>query len=138
VPLTLGLRDQGFRALHATDGHQGLELARAARPNLVLLDAMLPRMDGFTVCRTLRKESAVPIIMFSTRGNVQDRIKGLELGADDYVVKSFNARELMARVRALLRRWQLDRRPTSASRDRVVVGDIVLDRAAARSGEPAT
>jgi DNA-binding response OmpR family regulator len=95
-------------------------------------------MDGFTVCRTLRKESAVPIIMFSTRGNVQDRIKGLELGADDYVVKSFNARELMARVRALLRRWQLDRRPTSASRDRVVVGDIVLDRAAARSGEPAT
>jgi len=130
VRLTRGLQDQGFRALHATDGRQGLEYARAAQPDLVLLDAMLPRMDGLTLCRTLRQESVVPIIMLSANGHAGDRIKGLEMGADDVVARPFSREELVARVRALLRRRELDRRQMSPPKDRIGMGDIVLDRAA--------
>lgn len=137
--LTTGLRDEGFRVLHATDGHDGLALARAAQPDLVLLDVVLPRMDGFAVCRTLRRESAVPIMIVTARGQEQDRIKGLEIGADDYVVKPFSFRELVARVRALLRRRELDCGSASPPSDRIVVEEIVLDRTARqvwRAGRP--
>lgn len=138
VRLKMGLQDYGFRPLHATDGEQGLAWARAAQPDLVLLDTALPRMDGFAVCRTLRQESAVPIIMLSTYDRERDRVRGLEIGADDYVIKPFSPatnsgqsfRELVARVRALLRRRELDRRQVSPANDRIVVGDIVLDRTA--------
>lgn len=129
VPLTIGLQDHGFRALHATDGQQGLEYARAAQPDLVLLDAMLPQMDGFAVCRTLRQESVVPIIMLSVGGHETDRVKGLGISADDYLVKPFSFQELVARMRTLLGRRELDRRQTSPPSNRIVVGDIVLDRA---------
>ena len=129
VPLTIGLQDHGFRALHATNGQQGLEYARAAQPDLVLLDAMLPQMDGFAVCRTLRQESVVPIIMLSAWHHETDRVKGLGISADDYLVKPFSFQELVARMRTLLGRRELDRHQTSPPSARIVVGDIVLDRA---------
>jgi DNA-binding response OmpR family regulator len=130
VSLTIGLQDQGFRTLHASDGRQGLAYARTARPDLILLDVMLPQMDGFAVCRTLRQESAVPIIMLASQHHEANRIKGLEIGADDYLVQPFSFRELLARMRAILRRRDLERGQMSRPSDRLVVGDIVLDRAA--------
>lgn len=129
VRLTMGLQDEGFRPLYASDGRQGLAWTRSAQPDLVLLNAMLPQVDGYTVCQALRQESAVPIIMLSPNGHATDRIKGLEIGADDVVARPFDFRELVARMRALLRRRELDRRQTSPPDDRIVVGDIVLDRA---------
>lgn len=123
VSLRMSLQDQGFRAIHATDGRQGLEWAKAAQPDLVLLDTILPQMDGFAVCQTLRQESVVPIIMLSPSGQEQDQIKGLEIGADDCVAKPLSFQVLLARMRALLRRRELDRRQASPSNDRIVVGD---------------
>ena len=138
-PLIFGLQDEGFRVLHAHDGQRGLELARTEHPDLILLDVMLPGMDGFTVCRTLRRNSAVPIIMLTARGQELDRVMGLEIGADDYVVKPFSFRELLARVRATLRRRELDLGRASPTGERIAVGDIVLDRTARqvwRAGRP--
>lgn len=129
-PLIFGLENEGFQVLHATDGHEGIRLARSAQPDLILLDVMLPRLDGFAVCRILRRESTVPIIMLTARGQELDRVMGLELGADDYIVKPFSFRELLARVRALLRRRELDRGQVSPPSERLTVGDIVLDRTA--------
>ncbi len=94
----------GFRALTAADGLTGLHLARLERPDLIVLDLMLPGMGGMDVCRALRRRSAVPIIMLTARGKETDRILGLELGADDYVGKPFSPSELVARARAVLRR----------------------------------
>ena len=102
VALYLG-RD-GHKVLSAADGVEGLRLAREARPDLVVLDLMLPRLDGMEVCRVLREESKVPIIMLTARVGEEDRLAGLDLGADDYVTKPFSPRELAARVRAVLRR----------------------------------
>lgn len=131
-PLVFGLTREGFRVLHATDGRHGLETARAERPDIILLDVMLPGMDGFTLCRTLRKETVAPIIMLTARGQEMDRVMGLELGADDYIVKPFSFRELLARMRAVLRRRELDRGGAVPSGERVVAGDIVLDCTARR------
>ncbi len=128
-PLIFGLQDAGFLVLHSTDGKAGLALARKAEPDLILLDVMLPVMDGYAVCRTLRQESAVPILMLTARGQEMERVMGLELGADDYIVKPFSFRELLARVRAVLRRQELDRGPGEVS-DQVVVGALRLDRTA--------
>ena len=102
--LRFSLERQGYRVLTATDGHAGLRVARAASPDLVILDVMLPGMDGFKVCQALRKESDVPVIMLTARDDETDKVVGLELGADDYVTKPFGLRELLARVRAVLRR----------------------------------
>lgn len=138
-PLIFGLQDEGFRVLHAVDGHAGLEQARSEQPALILLDVMLPKMDGFAVLRTLRTESAVPIIMLTARGEELDRVMGLEIGADDYIVKPFSFRELLARVRATLRRRELDLGQTSPPDDRITVGDIVLSSTARqvwRAGQP--
>jgi DNA-binding response OmpR family regulator len=137
-PLIFGLKQEQFRVLHAVDGRDGLDLARTERPDLVLLDVMLPGLDGFSFCRALRADSAVPIIMLTARGQELDRVMGLELGADDYVVKPFSFRELVARVRAALRRRALDRGEGPAA-DRLTAGEISLDRAARlvwRSGRP--
>jgi two-component system alkaline phosphatase synthesis response regulator PhoP len=100
------LEQSGFRVLTAGDGVTALAAARHDRPDLIVLDLMLPGMDGLDVCRSLRRESDVPIIMLTARAEEADRLVGLELGADDYVVKPFSPRELVARVRALLRRAQ--------------------------------
>ena len=98
------LNRDGHRVLTAADGAEGLQLARDSRPDLVVLDVMLPRMNGMEVCRTLRMESTVPVIMLTARVDEEDRLTGLEAGADDYVTKPFSPRELAARVRAVLRR----------------------------------
>lgn len=98
------LKQSGFRVLTAADGGTGLAMARREQPVLIVLDLMLPGLDGLDVCRTLRRESDVPIIMLTARSEETDRLIGLELGADDYISKPFSPRELVARVRALLRR----------------------------------
>jgi len=102
--VALYLEREGFRALTAENGETGLSLAQRHRPVLVVLDLMLPKMDGWEVCRQLRKKSEVPVIMLTARGEEIDRVAGLTLGADDYVVKPFSPRELVARVKAVLRR----------------------------------
>ena len=102
--LVYNLRKSGYEPLVATDGREALRLARHADPDLILLDLMLPELDGLDVCRELRKASAVPIIMITARGEEIDRVVGLELGADDYVSKPFSVRELLARIKAVLRR----------------------------------
>jgi len=128
-PLIFGLQDAGFRVLHSTDGKEGITLARSASPDLILLDVMLPGMDGFSVCRVLRRESTIPILMLTARGQEMDRVMGLELGADDYIVKPFSFRELLARVRATLRRRDLDR-GTKDQHTRLTVRYLVLDQTA--------
>jgi two-component system, OmpR family, alkaline phosphatase synthesis response regulator PhoP len=104
--LAYNLRKEKYEVQVAADGREALRLARQSRPDLVLLDLMLPEMDGLEVCRELRKTSAVPIIMITARGEEIDRVVGLELGADDYVTKPFSVRELLSRVKAVLRRAQ--------------------------------
>ena len=129
-PLIFGLQAEGMKVLHAPNGAQGLALARSEHPAAILLDVMLPDTDGFAICRTLRRESATPILMLTARGQEMDRVMGLELGADDYIVKPFSFRELLARVRAALRRRDLDRGLAPRGSERITVGDIVLDRTA--------
>ena len=102
--VSLYLQRDGHKVLCARDGVEGLRLAREARPDLVVLDLMLPKLNGIGVCRTLRQESTVPIVIVTARVEEEDRLKGLDLGADDYVTKPFSPRELAARIRAVLRR----------------------------------
>ena len=102
--LQLYLEKEGFNVVIANDGEEAVSLFRAEDPQLILLDIMLPKLDGWQVCREIRKFSGVPIIMLTAKGEVFDRILGLELGADDYVVKPFEAKEVLARIRAVLRR----------------------------------
>jgi DNA-binding response OmpR family regulator len=113
-----------MRPVTAGDGDIGLALLRQHRPDLVILDLMLPKMDGWEVCRRLRRESDVPVIMLTARGEEIDRVAGLTLGADDYVVKPFSPRELVARVKAVLRRTL---RPAPGGRPRLSHGSLVLD-----------
>ena len=105
--LKYNLGREGYDTLTAVDGAQAIEAARANKPDLIILDIMLPKMSGFEVCRILRKEMAVPIIMLTARDDEIDKITGLDLGADDYMTKPFSMRELMARVRAMLRRMEI-------------------------------
>ncbi len=104
--LAYNLRKANYEVLIAASGREALNLARQANPGLILLDIMIPEVDGLEVCRALRKTSAVPIIMITALGEEVDRVVGLELGADDYICKPFGMRELMARVKAVLRRSQ--------------------------------
>jgi DNA-binding response OmpR family regulator len=104
--ITLYCEREGFRTLTATDGRSGLDWAGKERPDLIILDLMLPEIDGWEVCRRIRQTSDVPIIMLTARGDEIDRVSGLSLGADDYVVKPFSPRELVERVKAVLRRMQ--------------------------------
>ncbi|RMD52301.1 MAG: DNA-binding response regulator, partial [Candidatus Thermofonsia bacterium] len=104
--LQRGLTYEGYRVDAAADGQTGLDLARENPPDLVLLDIMLPGMDGIEVCKRLRAASDVPILMLTAKETIEDRVAGLDAGADDYLVKPFAFDELMARVRALLRRAQ--------------------------------
>ncbi len=101
------LEKDGYKVQSAMDGEQGLELARQMEPSMIILDIMLPKMDGIEVCRILRRESNVPILMLTAKSEEIDRVVGLELGADDYVTKPFSMRELMARTKAILRRYSL-------------------------------
>ena len=105
----LYLNNEGFRVEAAHDGKQALEKAKSLRPDLIVLDIMMPEMDGLSVCKEIRKTSNVPVIILTARGDDIDRIVGLEIGADDYMAKPFNPRELVARVKAVLRRAQGER-----------------------------
>ena len=125
-PLAEALGREGFRAVVARTVAESLALAGRIRPDVVLLDVMLPDGSGFDVCRELRRESAVPIIMLTARGDEADRVVGLELGADDYVVKPFSARELVARIRAVLRRTAAVSERAGGS---LTVGEVRLDPA---------
>ncbi len=119
------LEREGFQVSTAYDGHEALQRARTERPDLIVLDLMLPYVDGLEVCRILRRESTVPILVLTAKDGELDRVMGLETGADDYVTKPFSPRELVARVRAILRRS----RPEAAggTQPRLVAGDLVLD-----------
>ncbi len=128
--LALNLQAEGYTVLTAADGRAGLQTARDSKPDLVILDLMLPELDGLSLCRMLRRDSEVPIIMLTARGTEIDKIAGLETGADDYVVKPFSLGELLARVRANLRRTTTE---TRASAARLAAGDLTLDLLARRA-----
>jgi DNA-binding response OmpR family regulator len=123
-PLARALREAGFSVEVAHDGEAGLALALAAQPDLVVLDVLMPGMDGWQLCQTLRRHSKVPILMLTALGEEVDRILGLELGADDYLTKPFSTRELLARVRAMLRRVKFEHEPAQRC---LQVGAIRLD-----------
>jgi len=107
--LSYNLNRQGYEVLQASDGLVALKMARENQPDLVVLDVMLPGLDGFEVCRILRRETSIPILMLTARADEVDKVVGLEMGADDYLTKPFSMRELMARVKAQLRRIRLIR-----------------------------
>jgi len=136
--LTYNLAKEGYAVTSARDGEEALEKARQRAPHLIILDIMLPKMSGLELCRILRKETMAPIIMLTAKSEEIDKIVGLEVGADDYMTKPFSMRELLARVRAMLRRAEMtalteERAVTigdlhiDASRRRVTRGDKVLD-----------
>jgi DNA-binding response OmpR family regulator len=134
--VSYNLRRDGHRVSTAEDGEAALA-AFADTPDLVVLDVLLPKVDGFEVCRRLRQQSSVPILMLTAKDDEVDRVVGLELGADDYLTKPFSMRELLARVKALLRRRdllsaELDRRQAMAAGDRLVAGDLEVDVSAHR------
>jgi DNA-binding response OmpR family regulator len=128
--LKFHLSSAGFQVLEAADGTTGLRAARTGKPDLILLDLMLPGMGGLELCRALRKTSRVPILMISARDNEVDKIVGLELGADDYITKPFSVREVTARVNAVLRRSRSETERTIPERESF--GNFTLDRAARR------
>ena len=120
--VTLYLKRDGYTVLQAYDGQEALEVARRKRPDLVVLDLMLPELAGTDVCKLLRTESRVPIIMLTARATDEDKLRGLDLGADDYLTKPFNPRELVARVRAVLRRVY----PAETPGDDLRYGSLVI------------
>ena len=122
----LYLEREQHQVLVAYDGREALEIARQRTPSLIILDWMLPKVDGLDICRILRAESAVPIIMLTARSTEEDKLLGLDLGADDYVTKPFSPRELVARVRVVLRRMAPEEEPTLPLR----VGELFIDFAA--------
>ena len=122
--LLAGLESEGYEVILSDNGLDGLKQAKEEGPDLILLDLMLPEMDGLSVCRALRRDSDVPIIMLTARGTEMDKIVGLETGADDYVVKPFSLGELLARIRSLLRRTKNDKQENQMQ---LTSGDISLD-----------
>ncbi len=136
--LRYNLEREGYAVATAPDGEVALSLARSERPHLIVLDIMLPRLDGFEVCRILRREMSIPILMLTAKTEEVDKVVGLELGADDYVTKPFSMRELLARVRALLRRAE---RSPQAEAESLSTGDLTVDmakRLVYRAGYPLT
>ena len=124
------LEQEGFEVLTAIDGEDGLHLARSRKPDVIILDVMLPSLDGFEICRIIRRESNIPILMLTARGEEVARVVGLELGADDYVTKPFSMRELLARVRSLLRRTAPSVPSGSQNESEVLrSGDLTIDLA---------
>jgi two-component system, OmpR family, alkaline phosphatase synthesis response regulator PhoP len=130
---SLYLEKEGFQVACASDGPEAIEMAQRQRPALVVLDVMLPTIDGFEVCRRLRQGSDVPILMLTARNEDVDKIVGLELGADDYLTKPFNPREMVARVKAILRRYESGQRAGPTLR----LGPLTVDkqRREARAGD---
>ena len=135
-PLQYQLNNLGFRICVAHDGRAGLGMAMVEKPDVIVLDIMLPEMDGWQVCQEIRRFSQVPIIMLTALGTEIDRIRGLELGADDYLNKPFSFQELVARIRAMLRRVQWDL--TSTADAELRIGDVRLEPGARRAFKGAT
>jgi DNA-binding response OmpR family regulator len=129
--LSFQLINQGYEVITAADGETALVQARKSKPDLIILDIMLPKLDGFEVCRILRKEMNVPILMLTARDDEIDRVVGLEVGADDYLTKPFSMRELFARVKALLRRIRLMKEEIAATQnltsEPLSFGDITIN-----------
>ncbi len=122
------LQLEGYDVITASDGQQALEQVEAQIPDLILLDVMMPKMDGFTVCHRVREFSAVPIIIITARGQDQDKVRGLDLGADDYLTKPFSVDELLARVRAVLRRAQfITNEQSHALSTTATIGNLTID-----------
>ena len=124
--LTYNLTKKGYRVLQAFDGDEALELARERKPDVIILDIMLPGLDGLEVCRMVRREMATPILILTARDQEIDKVGGLELGADDYMTKPFSIRELMARVGALIRRREMDVGPPEDAKS-INVGGLTLN-----------
>ncbi|MGB9641080.1 MAG: response regulator [Anaerolineales bacterium] len=128
--LTYSLQREGFDVLGVGDGKQALEAVDDYQPDLVVLDVLLPGMNGMEVCKQLRAKSAIPVIMLTARGEELDRVLGLEIGADDYLAKPFSFRELLARIRAILRRVELDHQDQHI--ETLTIGNLTLDFVAHR------
>jgi len=122
--LKYNLERESYAVITAADGESALEAARASRPDLILLDLMMPGLNGLEVCRIIRREMHIPILILTARGGETDKVAGLEIGADDYVTKPFSMRELVARVRALLRRSE---QAPARDTDVLAAGDILID-----------
>ena len=125
--LKLYLENDGYVVYTANDGKQAVDMFKNKTPDLVLLDIMLPKMDGWQVCREIRKTSSVPIIMLTAKGETLDKVLGLELGADDYVVKPFDTKEVMARVKAVLRRTKGDSEATEDKKKTVIYDNLEIN-----------
>lgn len=128
--LKVNLEREGYQTLLAYDGAQALEMGVSQHPDLILLDCMLPKMDGFDVCRKLRQQTSVPILMLTAKSEEIDKVLGLELGADDYITKPFSVREVLARVKAQLRRVNLTDFDASSHQKILTFGELVIDREA--------
>lgn len=126
--LTYSLRKEGFTIITCGDGLEAVAMAEEKRPDVIVLDVMLPSIDGWEVCRRIRRTSATPIIMLTARGEEFDRVLGLEMGADDYLPKPFSFRELLARIRAILRRIEFDTQPVA--NHTLSIGDVMIDHTA--------
>ncbi|MBW6462825.1 MAG: response regulator transcription factor [Firmicutes bacterium] len=126
--LKYNLEKEGYRVITAFDGDQALQMIERENPDLILLDIMLPVKDGFTVCREIRANKDIPIIMLTAKEMEVDKVLGLELGADDYVTKPFSAREVVARVKAILRRGRTREASGESRKERLTVGTITVDR----------
>jgi two-component system OmpR family response regulator len=125
--LKYNLKKESYDVVTAADGEQALEVARKEKPDLIILDLMLPKVSGFEVCRILRKEMIVPILMLTAKAEETDKIVGLEIGADDYMTKPFSLRELLARIRAMLRRAKMAETQPGVEEALLKVGDIKVD-----------
>ena len=125
--LKYNLRKEDYRVVTAGDGARALEIARSEKPDLIVLDVMLPELSGFEVCRILRKEMTVPILMLTARTEEIDKIVGLEIGADDYMTKPFSMRELLARLWAMLRRADICKTQPAGEQDVLKIGDLEID-----------
>lgn len=134
--LKYNLRKEGYEVVTAVDGAEALDFARREKPSLIILDIMLPKLSGFEVCRILRKEMMVPILILTAKAEEVDKIVGLEIGADDYMTKPFSLRELLARVRAMLRRAKMVE--TQPEEPLLKVGDMEVDIARHRASKRAT
>lgn len=136
--LKFNLEKEGYKVATASDGYTALDQFKKEEPDLMILDVMMPGMDGYEVCRKVRESSQIPIIMLTARAEEIDTVLGLEMGADEYVTKPFSMRELMARVRTALRRYQALTKPDGNEDEIIKVGDFVLDTSkfsAERAGE---
>ena len=125
--LAYNLRKAGYETIEASDGQQGLNLALSENPDLVLLDIMMPYLDGYEVCKRLRKVSQVPVIMLTAKAEESDKVLSFELGADDYITKPFGVREMLARVMANLRRSHTPQASSQGASSRLVFGDLSID-----------